>query len=274
MPDATLTALQRLGYIGQQAQWALTLLAKRGAGVPLSWAERDAIERMIQAAMVVYFDYQAQRLAQMLLSGIEPDWALEAKMGERFLEPGLLAGYQVGVTVAGLEVGGIGVDWTLVNENAVTWAREHTAEVLRTISKTTADRYGQTADRIAGQIGDFIESGQPLPKLIAELSQDMPANRAEMVAVTETTRAFAKSNMEVWQEADYWGSMWRTAMDERVCKVCGTEYGLEGQVAKLGETFKLKDGSDSGLLEPPAHVLCRCGTTPVLDAPVEVADAR
>jgi len=262
VPNTAITALLRLGFLGTLSAQLLQMIARRPAGVPLSVMERDAVERMMQGAMVVYFDYQYQRLAEMLANGISPDWALEEASGIPYLLPSLVAGYQLSVLTAGVEIGGIGVDWTLYNQAASTWAREHTAEVLRTISDTTAKRYSEVADDIAEDIAKWIEAGDPMPKLVQALSEKMPKDRAAMVASTETTRAFAKSNEEVWSEAGYWGRRWVTAQDERVCEIC---QGLDDQVAKHGESFKHKDTSAE--YQQPAHVRCRCGYQPVLDAP-------
>lgn len=262
MPNTAITALLRLGFLGTLSAQLLQMIARRPAGVPLSVMERDAVERMMQGAMVVYFDYQYQRLAEMLANGISPDWALEEASGIPYLLPSLVAGYQLSVLTAGVEIGGIGVDWTLYNQAASTWAREHTAEVLRTISKTTADRYGAVADEVAEDIAKWIESGEARPKLLKALETKMPADRAAMVSSTETTRVFAKSNEEVWAGNGYWGRGWVTAQDERVCEIC---QGLDDQVAKHGEAFKHRDtGAEYW---QPAHVRCRCGERPILDAP-------
>jgi len=46
---------------------------------------------------------------------------------------------------------------------------------------------------------------------------------------------------------------WVTAMDERVCRICGP---LEGKVVKIGEPFLVLKGEQ--IMNSPIHPNCRC----------------
>jgi len=258
-------ALQKLGFVSGPQAWIIDAMLRKSTGLPLDFAERDEMEGRVQAQMLVFFDEQYKRLARLLRDNGKPDWDNEEEWITNVLFPELSAAHQMGALMGGLGIGGVGIDWNLVNEDAVAWARKHTLSVSGQITETTAKRYAEVRDQVSGDIAAWMEEGDPLPKLRQTLEQYMPANRADMVATTEVTRAYAESNMEAWKASgEVEGSEWRTAVDEHVCDTCG-ESGLQGQVAKLGETFKRKDnGADTGITNPPAHVRCRCYIVPVL----------
>lgn len=79
------------------------------------------------------------------------------------------------------------------------------------------------------------------------LSED----RAEAIAITETTRAISIGEELAAIVAKSQGVLleayWETAQDERVCPVCGALHGL-------AEMFWVDEYPNG----PPAHVRCRC----------------
>lgn len=84
--------------------------------------------------------------------------------------------------------------------------------------------------------------------LTRELERYYSPVRAEMIAVTETTRSVVQGEREaVWQMQKESGlrmiPIWLTAQDDRVCPICGPRHK---QVIE-GSNF------------PPAHPRCRCG---------------
>ena len=82
--------------------------------------------------------------------------------------------------------------------------------------------------------------------------------RAQMIAVTETTRAFAEGERQAGLELkEKYPDVpvvktWMTNEDERVCPICG---GLDGQEVAIDEAFEF-EGVEYP--EPPAHPNCRC----------------
>lgn len=139
---------------------------------------------------------------------------------------------------------GVGVDWGLVNQAAVGWARDYTYSLVKGITDTTRDF-------LRDEIRAWIESGQPLDVLRDTLAPMFGDVRAAMIAETEVTRAFASGNLITWQESGIVeGVRWQTANDELVCPICEP---LNQTVTPLASP-----------VEPPAHVRCRCWITPVI----------
>ena len=148
---------------------------------------------------------------------------------------------------------GVGVDWGLVNQDALKWARGYSFELVTGITDTS-QKY------VSEAIQGWIETGAPLGDLIEQLTPMFGPVRAEMIGVTETTRSFASGNQIAWKDSGVVdGQKWMTAEDELVCPICGD---LDGQVVGLGETWQTEDGPVDG---PPAHVNCRCAIYPVVN---------
>lgn len=145
----------------------------------------------------------------------------------------------------------VGIDWALVNEAVIAWAKRYTAEVVAQITQTSMSAF-------TGAFGPWAQSGQPLSALIDALAPYYGPVRAEMVAVTETTRAFATGNVLAWQQSGVVdGIRWMTGQDKDVCEeIC---VPLDGEVG----TFDGGIGPDG--LFPPAHVNCRCYLQPVVN---------
>lgn len=98
-------------------------------------------------------------------------------------------------------------------------------------------------------------SGRPLSEIKQLLLRVFGINRATSIASTEITAAFWRGGERIAKLSGRVKAMqWFTAMDERVCSVCGAKHG---ELTPLGQTF-------SGGLYPPAHPYCRCHAEPVL----------
>ena len=93
--------------------------------------------------------------------------------------------------LVGLTEIGVGVDFGLVNQAAAEWARRHAGTVARMINETTR-RFVQT------EIAAWIESGEHIDVLTKNLAPMFGKVRAEMIAVTEVTGAFAQGNIITW----------------------------------------------------------------------------
>jgi hypothetical protein len=142
----------------------------------------------------------------------------------------------------------IGVDWGLVNERAATWARQYSYELIRNITNTTR-RATQEA------VAAFFERGQTRGDLEAALGRLFGPMRAEMIGVTEVTRAATQGELEIARELAAEGivmvPVWQTNNDELVCPICSPRNGKE-----------ITDNSF-----PPAHVRCRCWISMELPSP-------
>ena len=154
------------------------------------------------------------------------------------------------VTVPNAPMPALSVDWSLINEDARTWARGYAYSQINGITDTTR--------RILSQrVNDWMVSGKPLQELMRDkrLVQLFGPTRAKMIAVTEVTRAYAEANQLVFQQTGVQQRRWNTANDELVCPICGP---LNGMVVGITEPFS------GGIMLPPAHPNCRCWITPVV----------
>ena len=183
------------------------------------------------------------------------------------------------------------VDWKMVNKRAVDWARTHVGEEIVKIDHVT-----RTA--IRNTVAEWVESGDPMPKLVRKLSDTknfsnnllpLGRKRAKLIATTEATSAYAEGNLIAWQsKQDIIESLqWRTANDERVCPICAPLGGLEwkeespettdqdaqqaeGILSNVqqpnfvhpGGTGKAANYVGRGYKKPPAHPGCRCWMVP------------
>jgi hypothetical protein len=161
----------------------------------------------------------------------------------------------------------IGVDWALVNQAAADWARSYSTLLAGQIDQTSRTAI---ASSIRNSIASFFEEGLTHGELIARLEGDSALEklfardvrdrlgrvygpyRAEMIAVTETTRAAVEGERLTVREIEKYGfrmiEIWQTSNDDRVCIICAPRHNK-----KEGDGWNKYDG-------PPAHVRCRCWT--------------
>jgi hypothetical protein len=138
----------------------------------------------------------------------------------------------------------IGVDWGLVNNQALEWSRKYGFELVRGITETSKEG-------LQSAVGSFFEQQWTMGDLRGALEGTFGPVRAEMIAATEVTRASVQGEMDLVDQLKEQGfemvAIWQTSNDERVCPLCGP---LDG--TKQGE------GWDD---PPPLHVRCRCWLT-------------
>jgi SPP1 gp7 family putative phage head morphogenesis protein len=185
----------------------------------------------------------------------------ETKLYDR-LRRALLESVDLGVFVAveQLESIGLGMDWTLVNEDARAWAQNHIGTLIGGIDETTMAR-------TRSAVAEWIQNGEPLPKLIEDLEPIFGAQRAQLIASTEVTRAYAEANQRVYREAGIRYMEWRAAADELMCPICGA---LNGQIVGIDDKFdgaldeEIRAQFRVNFAIPPAHPRCRCWIVPVV----------
>jgi hypothetical protein len=145
---------------------------------------------------------------------------------------------------------GIGVDWALVAEAAAQWAGQYSYDLVRGLNDTTQRVLREAVTRFVR------EPGRTLGDLAKDLEPYFGERRAEVIAVTEATRAFAEGEYRSVQVAQLAGfnlrAVWQTNADELVCSLCGP---LNGQPSERWE--QLSPGIDV-LNAPPRHPRCRC----------------
>lgn len=139
---------------------------------------------------------------------------------------------------------GISVDFDVVNQRAADWTRQYTYELEAGITQNSARQ-------LQAALGDYFEQRTTLRDLEERIARTFGPGRAATIAITETTRAAVQGELAIQQELGKMGVrtvlIWRTAMDSRVCPICGP---LDG--TRQGEEWTYP---------PPAHSKCRCWTS-------------
>ena len=222
----------------------------------MDFVNREEIERKLARLVGRGLHGELDKLLGLLgdpprLENVPPEyWQNGWRTIQRDVEPVLLDVYLTQATNVMLSVG-IGVSLDNVNHQAVNWARSHTEEVLRGMWRSRQDI---TAEMLANarQVGEIIAEGYEQGLTIAEirdrLSYLYSPVRAEMIAVTETTRAVVEGERAyvAQLEAETGQRMipiWMTANDDRVCPICAPR-----------NEKPITNGQF-----PPAHPRCRCG---------------
>ena len=101
-------------------------------------------------------------------------------------------------------------------------------------------------------MGNWVETGDPLDALIEALSPIFGPVRAEKIAQTETTRAYAEGSIQAYEASGVVEEIeWLTVGDAEAedCDICGP---LDHKRVTIGEEFA------PGITAPPGHVKCRC----------------
>lgn len=152
----------------------------------------------------------------------------------------------------------IGLDYSLVNTAAADFARTYVYDQL----KPGIDQV--TREALQKAISGFVETpGMTIGDVIDMLPFDEA--RAERVAITEVTRAYAESNRLAGEQLkkDFPDvpviKRFFTNNDDRVCPICGP---LHNTVVPFDEPFHTGAGDLDG---PPLHVRCRCWLTVTTD---------
>lgn len=149
--------------------------------------------------------------------------------------------------------GVIGADVGIVQTGVLRWAKEYGFEMVKGINDTSRKAIAEALEQFA-DVPDFIF--QDFADMIAPTFGPV---RSEMIAVTETTRAYYEGGAAAIDEIRRGGikmvGIWETANDDRVCPICGPLHGV----------FETQPGSkqwehpERGIMGgPPAHVRCRC----------------
>lgn len=167
------------------------------------------------------------------------------------------------IALEGAEVGsskiGVGFNWSIYSLLAEQWAKEYTDALLKQVRTTNEEVVG-------GLLAAWISTpGRTVGDLRMALAPWFGINRADMIAVTETTRALAAGELLSYQRAGIEEIQWGTNHDELVCPRCGP---LNGQINKIGDPFGYfvwrKGQAPEPVFTPPFHPRCRCGISPVV----------
>jgi hypothetical protein len=139
----------------------------------------------------------------------------------------------------------IGVsDWGLVNTQAIEWANSYTFDLVRKLNNTTREGIRKGLEAF------FQDGSMTIADLADSLTNLFGPVRAEMIAVTEVTRASVQGELALVNLIEgenphiRMKGKWHTARDDRVCEICGARHD--------------KYYGDGWTEYPPAHPRCRC----------------
>lgn len=155
------------------------------------------------------------------------------------------------------------VDWDVISQAAIDYLEIYRLHTVPGITQTIQDR----ATKVIRQ---WIESGEPLRDLTQRLDPVFGTARAKRIAVTEVTRTYAAGNTAAWKSTGLvTAKVWQTAVDERVCPICGPLHGktveIDGNFSLLGESLPPGfNPAEMIFIHPPAHPGCRCWLKPVV----------
>lgn len=141
--------------------------------------------------------------------------------------------------------------WDLANLTVEQWVRtQHWFSPLSLTQGLSATEQ----NRIRMLVVDYVTNQRPQAWLRDRIVGDTGLygrQRAETIARTEVTHAFARGNRAAWAGRGVEKVSWRTRVDELVCPICGPLHLQEFDV-------------DSDVI-PPAHARCRCWIVPAVD---------
>jgi SPP1 gp7 family putative phage head morphogenesis protein len=217
---------------------------------------KEKAEEFLIATLMYYWRRQSKRIREIFelyapsRKMAPPLYAFDDLFDDDEMEAGLIRALiravQDGVGLFG-EMVNIGLDYTLINVEALGWSLGYGYDLVRGINATT-----RTALREA--ISAFVET----PGFrIRDVMDMLPfsESRAQTVAVTEITRAYATANEIAGKQLKKEFpdvrviKTWFTNNDDRVCQICAP---LDGKEVDIDKEFT------GGIDKPPAHVNCRC----------------
>lgn len=147
------------------------------------------------------------------------------------------------------------LDYDVLNTDALKFIEKYRYDLIKKITETTRTQVQEA-------LSNWIRSGDPLSVLETTLTPIFGANRANMIAVTEITRAFAEGNAIAWKATGFVSQVkFNTSRDDKVCPYCSP---LAGQIF---------DVDDYGH-KPPIHVRCRCWNSPVVNVDAVMAQVE
>lgn len=248
----------------------------------------DALERAV--ALVEISAREQAVLAAVPLAAWQSSFEADAIA---FLVDAFLVGAKVGAEAAGVQLRAPqSLPFNSVNPEAVAWAQQYAATLVTNISQATLDgiraavvdalnqgwsartmarvirdSVGLTAQqsaavarfaaKLAGAEADFTD--EQLFARVGRYANAQRRLRALNIARTELATASGVGQQRLWNMALANGALkkgamkktWLVAHDELLCPQCEA---LAGEVVDVTAAFS------NGVLQPPAHVDCRCAS--------------
>jgi len=247
-------------------------LAAMGVHLPMELKRRDprepgrkqkeATELAIRASFRRYFSRQKKKIRDKLKfiapyrKAVDDLEYYTSEFGDEFWQDdeyvAELGRILVGATAEGIDIFAdlmpLEIDYTLANQAAADWAWKYAGNLVGDIDTTTRGFL-----RMA--LSDFVTTpGMTIGDIVSVLPYT--DSRSLMIAITETTKAFAMAERIAGNELQKAYpdipvvKQWYTNQDDIVCDIC----------RPLGEEDAIPLSSLFGgeHEQPPAHVNCRC----------------
>jgi hypothetical protein len=216
-------------------------------------AEFDRKELERKLAKVLSKDLRAELKKLLDMLGDPPDltrvpdlyWQTGWKLIAKHVEPYLVE-FFIQQALEALNGIGVSMDLAVINTNAVEWAANNSDKWLK-------EAFGHTYEGVSVLVPKAYEEGWTTAELAKALERYYSPVRAEMIAVTELTRAQVEGEkaVERWYFETYGSHLvpiWKTANDDKVCLICNPQPpDLPRNEMPITDDFY-----------PPAHPRCRC----------------
>ena len=222
---------------------------------------RDALEKLLTGRISRELRKELTQILDILGDPPDPSklpadfWATASAELQATIQPTL---QEIYILQAKEQLGqtSIGVDWGLVNQQAVDWARQYSFELVGGITDTSRQL-------LQNSLSSYFSNPVNIGQLEAQLVETFGAFRAEMIAVTEITRAASMGEDAITNSLlrDNPGmeavSTWQTNEDDKVCIICGTLDGRKNDGVEAGEPYWIHPANQKKY-KVPAHPRCRC----------------
>lgn len=180
-----------------------------------------------------------------------------------------------------LDAGGrAGLEQIKVDANTFVVTNPAIAEFMRNYSIRLAGEINQyTAERLSETLAEGMDTGESagmLSQRVGALYSDFDGYRTEMIARTESARAFCRGSEQAWKESDVVaGKTWELASGGcPICSAIAAKFGdnpipLDEAFYPLGSVIPIGGGKTysvdyAPIYGPPSHPNCRCGVRAVM----------
>lgn len=209
--------------------------------------EFDRFELERQLAKVLSKDLRAELAKLLDMLGDPPIlgnvpytyWQTGWKLIAKHVEPILVAFFVDQAIESMIEIA-IDLDPVVINTDAIEWAEANSEKWLQ-------EAFGKTYEGVSVLVPKAYEEGWTTKELAKALERYYSPARAEMIAVTELTRAQVEGERAMErryfeQFGEHLVPIWKTANDERRCEECVKRHDKP----IVDDTY------------PPLHPRCRC----------------
>jgi SPP1 gp7 family putative phage head morphogenesis protein len=154
---------------------------------------------------------------------------------------------------AALTALGVSGTFTMVHMPVLSYMQDYQLDLIKKLTR-------EVRDQLKEQLKRGYIMGDSIPEIAKRLRDTKlkkgvwptVEKRAEVIARTEIIRASNQGALAVYRQYDVKRVRWLTALDERVCRICGPLHG---------KVFPIDNIPFGG---PPAHPRCRCFIVPHL----------